>query len=420
MPKTLTRDDVQNAYMQASSRYADLNNQATVGLMDHSLTKDQYQKIVDDKNQAKMERDGLFEQLQNWDTDHPQNEGAHQTSLKQPANKTLTKEEKLAKINKQINDYAHYGRFLNASDAAPTGDPRQVKTSTVAPTIPEEIIHNPSAEVNSVFDLSTLLTATPVTTSSGTYPVLKRADDRFASVEELKENPDMALPEFSNVRWSIDTKRGALAISQEAIDDSAADVSGIITRQIGERKVNTYNYAISQKLKEFSAASANQDNLVDAYKWLLNVGLDPAYNPTIIVSQSMYNALDTLKDKQGKYIFHQDMTSKSGDTLLGIPVHKVGDTIMGKAGEAKAWIGDLGRALFFPKRLDINLAWQWNQIYGYYLAGVMRFGLSMADAKAGYFLTADIPEQSIVKPKIDTKDNPDEVKKDGTQQDQSH
>lgn len=406
MGTNLTKEQVQEAYMEASARYSDLSNKATVGLMDHSLTEDDYKKLVDDKNQAQMERDGLYDQLKNWDADHPaapKKEENKQTSLK---HQEPTKEEKINKVKKQINDFVHAGRFLNDGGATDPSQ-NQVVRSTISPTIPETIIYNPSAEVNSVVDLSTLITKTPVTTPSGTYPVLKRADDSFASVAELKQNPSMALPEFTNVKWKVDTYRGALPISQEAIDDSAIDVSNLITNQIGERKVNTYNKSIAAKLQGFSAADANSSNLVDAFKWLLNVGLDPAYNPSIIVSQSLYNVLDTLKDNEGHYIFHEDMTSKSGDTLLGIPVHKVGDTILGKAGEAKAFIGDLGRALFFADRRNITLSWQWNDIYGYYLAGVLRYGVSEADANAGYFLTANIPTGSVVKPTITIKTNPD-------------
>jgi HK97 family phage major capsid protein len=114
----------------------------------------------------------------------------------------------------------------------------------------------------------------------------------------------------------------------------------------------------------------------------------------------MYNALDTLKDKNGQYIFHQDITGKSGDNLLGIPVYKVGDTLLGKAGEAHAFIGDLSRSLFFADRQQITLSWQYNEAYGQYLAGALRFGVSPADVNAGYFLTADVPASSIVKPTI--------------------
>ena len=216
----------------------------------------------------------------------------------------------------------------------------------------------------------------------------------------MKANPELGKPEFTNVNWKVETHRGALAISNEAIQDSAIDVSGLITQQMGEARVNTYNEKISSILKAFSAANANSDNLVDAYKYLLNVALDPAYNPVIVASQSMYNALDTLKDKNGQYIFHQDISGKTASTLLGIPVYKINDTLFGQAGEAHAFIGDMSRAVFFADRQNITLSWQYNEVYGQYLAGALRFDAVSADANAGYFLTADIPASQIVKPKI--------------------
>lgn len=37
---SLTKDDVQAAYFKASNRYADLENQVTVGLIDHSINEE--------------------------------------------------------------------------------------------------------------------------------------------------------------------------------------------------------------------------------------------------------------------------------------------------------------------------------------------------------------------------------------------
>lgn len=184
---------------------------------------------------------------------------------------------------------------------------------------------------------------------------------------------------------------------------------------MGEARVNTYNAKISSILKAFNAATANTDNLVDAYKYLLNVALDSAYNPVIIASQSMYNALDTLKDKNGQYIFHQDISGKTASTLLGIPVFKINDDLFGANGEAHAFIGDMARSIFFADRQNITLSWQYNEVYGQYLAAALRFDAVTADNKAGYFLTADIPTNQIVKPTItmtqgtDSTDNKNET-----------
>lgn len=410
---SLTKDEVQTAYMQASARYADLNNKATVGLMDQSLTKDDYQKLVDERDQAKMQRDGLLEQVKNWDADHPakQEKPAESKSVSLK-NQKPSKEERIAKIKRQINNYVHH--VPDASMIRNAGTDGQVTSQVVSPTIPEEIVYNPSAEVNSVVDLSSLITKTPVTTSKGTYPVLKRAGYVFPTVQELAENPKLANPVFNQVNWSVDTHRGALAISNESIQDSAVDVSNLVTTQLAEARVNTTNASIATVLEAFNAASATSDNLFDAFKWLLNVGLDPAYVPSIVASQTMYNALDTLKDKNGQYIFHQDVTTGSRGTLLGVPVYRVGDTLLGKAGEAHAFIGDLGRSLFFADRQQITLSWQYNEVFGQYLAGALRYGVTTADPNAGFFLSASVPASTFVQPKVTPTQGSDVAANKGT------
>ncbi|MDK7259083.1 phage major capsid protein, partial [Streptococcus agalactiae] len=59
-----------------------------------------------------------------------------------------------------------------------------VKSDDVGVTIPEEIKYIPEKEVKTVQDLSELVTKTSVSTASGKYPILKRADDKFHTVEE--------------------------------------------------------------------------------------------------------------------------------------------------------------------------------------------------------------------------------------------
>ncbi|MDK7312310.1 phage major capsid protein, partial [Streptococcus oralis] len=92
-------------------------------------------------------------------------------------------------------------------------------------TIPEEIKYIPEKEVKTVQDLSELVTKTAVSTASGKYPILKRADDKFHTVEELEKNPELAKPTFETVAWEVATYRGAIPISQEALDDSIANLT---------------------------------------------------------------------------------------------------------------------------------------------------------------------------------------------------
>ena len=380
--KVITKDQVENTWKVAAAKVTDLNNKINIALFDDSVSTEDVNKMKAERDETVQLRDTAQEQLKQFEdngvSDMPE------TTLKKTKSKDeIDKQAVIDNINRLVHNRASVGQIMNA--AGNDDQPDGLTSTIIAPTIPEQIIYNPANEVNSVVDLSSLITKTPVSTASGTSPILKRADYVFPTVEELAKNPDMAKPKFEDVNWKVSTHRGALAISNESIQDSAIDVSGMVLQQIGEARVNTYNQAISSILTAFSKADANNDNLVDAFKYLLNVALDPAYNPSIIASQTMYNALDTLKDKNGQYIFHQDVTGKSASTLLGIPVYKVGDNLLGKAGEAHAFVGDLARSIFFADRQNITLSWQYNEAYGQYLAAALRFGTVAADVNAGFF-----------------------------------
>lgn len=395
----ITKDQVENTWKVSAAKVADLNNKINIALQDDNVTTDQIQEMKNERDKTVVIRDTAQEQLKQFSSTNVSE--MHTTDLKDTKPKQGIDKQA---IRDMINNFVHNpfspSQIVNAAGGSDNSSLDGVTTTTMEPTIPEEIIYDPSKEVNSVVDLSTLLTKTPVNTGSGTSPVVKRANYVFPTVEELKQNPNLGKPEFTNVNWKVQTHRGALAISNESIQDSAIDVSQLILDQMGDAKVNTYNAKISSILKAFNAADANTDNLVDAYKYLINVGLDSAYHPVIVASQSMYNALDTLKDKNGQYIFHQDVTGASASTLLGIPVFKINDDLFGNNGEAHAFIGDMSRSIFFADRQKITLSWQYNEVYGQYLAAALRFDAVTADAKAGYFLTADIPTNQIVKPKI--------------------
>lgn len=261
-----------------------------------------------------------------------------------------------------------------------------ITSPDVAPTIPESILYNPENEVKSVTDLSKLVTQFQATTASGKYPVLKRATERMNSIAELAKNPALAKPEFEEVDWKVETYRGAIPLSQESIDDSAIDLTSLVANNANEQKINTTNFAIAAVLKLFTAKTVAGES-VDDIKHILNVDLDPAYNKSVIASQSFYQYLDTLKDKNGQYLLHEAISEGSPRTLLGVPVVVVEDELFGAAGEAHAFIGDLGRAVLYANRKDIQVRWVDNEVYGQYLQVVTRFDTKAADTKAGYFVT---------------------------------
>ena len=259
-----------------------------------------------------------------------------------------------------------------------------VKKTDTTKVTSEELVTTPIREVNTTVDLKQFTTIHPAQKGSGKYPILKKATSKMASVAELEKNPKLAKPEFQEVDWTVETYRGAIPVSQESVDDADVDLVSIVAEAAAQIKVNTTNNAIAEVLKTFTAKTVKD---LDEIKKILNVDFDPAYDVAFVVSQSFYQLLDSLKDQNGRYLLQDSITAASGKVLLGKPVFVLSDTVLGNAGEAKAFVGDFKRAVLFADRQDLGLRWADNEIYGQYLQAVLRFDAVKADAKAGYFLT---------------------------------
>lgn len=329
---------------------------------------------ISDKNKALEETKAEIEDLENLQTEEkrsfePEVKGPHHRGGGSTVNK-----------RDAINKYLHTRDLTDVQQAGVVSNDAEV-------LIPTDQKYVPQKEVNTVVDLAQLVTKTKVTTASGNYPILKRATGKLHTVEELAKNPDLGKPEFEKVEWKVATYRGAIPLSQESIDDSAADLTSIVAQNAEEQRINTTNDAISAQLKGFTAKTVAEDN-VDGLKHILNVDLDPAYNRAFVASQSFFNYLDTLKDKNGRYMLTDSISSGAAKgNILGCSVYVVNDELLGKSGEAHAFLGDLSRAILYADRTETTVKWYDDNIYGMYLGLALRFGVSTADSKAGYFLS---------------------------------
>lgn len=272
--------------------------------------------------------------------------------------------------------------LIAMNEITPTTD--GVKKTDTTKVTSEELVTTPIREIKTTVDLKPFTTIYPAKKASGKYPILKKATSKMVSVAELEKNPALAKPEFEQVDWTVETYRGAIPVSQESVDDADVDLISIVAETVGQIKVNTTNAAIADVLKSFTAKTVAN---VDDIKKILNVDLDPAYDVAFVVSQSFYQILDTLKDKNGRYLLQDSITAVTGKVLLGKTVFVLSDEILGASGEAKAFVGDFKRGVLFADRKDLGLRWADNEIYGQYLQAVLRFGVKKVDAKAGYFVT---------------------------------
>lgn len=296
---------------------------------------------------------------------------------KEGAKRSMAKLNQNQETNEEILGFEQYMKSKGAKRD-------NVKSDDAGVTIPHDIKYIPEKEVNTVQDLSQLVQKEKVSGPSGEYPILKRANAKFSTVAELEANPELAKPEFKSIEWKVQTYRGSIPISQEALDDSVANLTSIVTENINEQKINTLNERIGTVLKSFNPTTVSN---VDDLKRIINKDLDPGYDRQVICTQSFYQKLDTLKDGNGRYLLQDSIINTAGNTVLGMNVTVVRDDLLGANGDAKAFIGDIKRGVFFADRTDVSVQWIENQIYGKYLMGAFRFDVKQADENAGFFVT---------------------------------
>ena len=249
--------------------------------------------------------------------------------------------------------------------------------------IPVEILA-PQEKPEDIVDLKNYVKNVSVNSASGKYPVIAKSGSKMSTVAELEQNPELSKPKISNIDYSIETRRGYIPISQEAIDDADYDVTGLIRDEINDQSRNARNTDIATVLKSATAKSVTG---LDGLKDLVNKEIKKVYPVKFIISASLYAELDKLKDKNGRYLLQDSITSSSGKMLFGKEVIVLDDEMIAGAGELKGFVGDPKSFCAFFDRKQTSVEWVDNQIYGKLLAGIVRYDVEKTDADAGFYIT---------------------------------
>ena len=249
--------------------------------------------------------------------------------------------------------------------------------------IPVEIL-SPQEKPEDVVDLKNYVKTVSVNSASGKYPVIAKSGSKMNTVAELEQNPELSKPKIENVDYSIETRRGYIPISQEAIDDASYDVTGLIRDEINDQSRNTRNADIATVLKSATAKSVTG---LDGLKDLVNKEIKKVYPVKFIISSSLYAELDKLKDKNGRYLLQDSITSASGKILSGKEVVVLDDDVIAGAGELRGFVGDAKSFCTFFDRKQTSVEWVDSQIYGKLLAGIVRYDVKKTDGEAGFYIT---------------------------------
>ena len=284
------------------------------------------------------------------------------------------------------------GKTLEQRDAIAkyirTGQTRDIvglKTtdSGSAALIPTEVLkpHFVNKIRNPLLDL---VERVKVNSRSGKYPVIKKTDGVMVSTDELKSNPELGKPAISEIDYSIKTYRGYVPVSQEMIDDADYDIMSIVEDEVFNQGENTELSLVAAVLKEATQAdAAGFDGIKDIY----NKKLKSIYKASIVVTKSMFAALDKVKDKDGRYMLQTDVASPTGYSFGGKTIYKVDDTVFGNEGDMKFFIGDVTEFVKEFDRAQVSVKWVNNEIYGQLLGLFIRLDIKKVDDEAGFFGT---------------------------------
>lgn len=312
-------------------------------------------------------------------------------------------EEEIEELQKQVDEQNRKaptypdgeqrgGKKLEQRDAIAkfirTGQTRDIvglKTtdSGSAALIPTEVLkpHFLDKKRNPLLDL---VQRVQVNSGSGKYPVIKKTDGKMVSADELKANPELGKPSISEIDYSIKTYRGYIPVSQEMIDDADYDIMSIVEDEVFNQGENTELSLIAAVLKTATQANAaGFDGIKDIY----NKKLKPIYKASIVVTQSMFAALDKVKDKDGRYMLQTDVASPTGYSFGGKTIYPVDDTVLGAEGEMKFFIGDISEFVKLFDRSQVSVKWVNNDIYGQLLGLFIRLDVKQVDEAAGFFGT---------------------------------
>ena len=180
--------------------------------------------------------------------------------------------------------------------------------------------------------LENLVNVERVTTLSGSRVIERYAEQTpFDNVDEAAEFPELSTPQFEKIDYKVKKKGGILKVTQELFSDTTENTISYLKRWIAKKAKATRNFMIIAKVREITKNAEVPVAGLDDLKKIFNILLDPAIalSACVVTNQDGYNWLDTLKDKDGKYIMQPDPTKPMSALLFGkYPVKKVGNKTM--------------------------------------------------------------------------------------------
>ena len=328
-----------DAWVNAGQQVSDLDNQLNTALIDDSFDQEKFADLKTKRDNAKIRRDALKDQLDEARALEVQN-------MKETDKKPLTNKEKSIEAKFVEN-------FKNMVTSGTTGK------GNGGLTIPVDIQYAINKLVRQFASLQNLVNVESVSTTSGqrTYEKLSDITPMTDLDDETAAIPDMDDPELTLIKYAIHRYAAIQTVTNSLLKDSVENIIAWLSDWVAKKVTVTRN----SKIIEAMGKPAKKPTIAsfDDIKDLENNTLDPAImsSSSFVTNQSGYNVLSKVKDAQGRYMLQRDVTQPDVYRLDGKTITVVADKWLPDvaAGTHPLYFGDLKQGITLFDREHMSL-----------------------------------------------------------------
>lgn len=331
-------NELNDAWIAKGQEVSDLNNKLNAAVLDDNFTKDKFAELKEQRDNAKIQRDAIKDQLDEARAMEVKN-------MKSEDKKPLNKKELDIK-DQFVKD------FKNMVTSGKTG------AGNGGLTIPDDIQYAIHKLVRQFATLQNLVNVESVTTMTGsrTYEKLSDITPMSDLDDETAAIPDMDDPELTLIKYAIHRYAAIQTVTNSLLKDTVENILAWLSDWVAKKVTVTRNAKIIEAMGKPAKKPtiANFDDIKD----LENNTLDPALMPSasFVTNQSGYNVLSKVKDAEGRYMLQRDVTQPDVYLLDGKPITVIADKWLPDiSGAHPLYYGDLKQGITLYDREHMSL-----------------------------------------------------------------
>lgn len=296
-----------DAWVNAGQQVSDLDNQLNTALVDDSFDQEKFASLKTKRDNAKIRRDALKDQLDEARALEVQN-------MKESDKKPLNNKEKSVEAK-------FVEGFKNMVTSGTTGK------GNGGLTIPTDIQYAINKLVRQFASLQNLVNVESVSTTTGqrTYEKISDITPMVDLDDETAAIPDMDDPELTLIKYAIHRYAAIQTVTNSLLKDSVENILAWLSDWVAKKVTVTRNAKILDAMGKPSAKPtiASFDDIKD----LEYNTLDPAIETTssFVTNQSGFTVLSKVKDAEGHYMIQPDVTQPDTYRIGGKNITVVAD-----------------------------------------------------------------------------------------------